>query len=50
MDVFTSIACIGMGYNHPVLLETARSDLMKAVVVNRTGMQIYPPQEYAEIH
>ena len=38
LDVFTSIACIGMGYNHPVLLETARSDLMKAVVVNRTGM------------
>ena len=50
LDVFTSIACIGMGYNHPVLLEAARSDLMKTVMVNRTGMQIYPPQEYADIH
>jgi 4-aminobutyrate aminotransferase/(S)-3-amino-2-methylpropionate transaminase len=43
LDVFTSIACIGMGYNHPTLLEASRSDLMKAVLVNRTGMQMNPP-------
>jgi len=48
--VFTSIACIGLGYNHPALLETSRSDLMKTFVVNRTGLGINPPKEYAEIH
>lgn len=29
LDVFTSIACIGMGYNHPNLLEATKTDLMK---------------------
>ena len=50
LDVFTSIACIGLGYNHPSLLETSRSDLMRHFVVNRMGLGINPPVEYRDIH
>jgi len=50
LDVFTSIACIGLGYNHPALLEVSRSDLMRTFVVNRTGLGINPPKEYMDIH
>ena len=49
LDVFTSIACIGSGYNHPSLLEASRSDLMKAVLATRTGIGINPPMEYEQI-
>ena len=50
LDVFTSIACIGMGYNHPNLLEASRSDLMKSMLATRTGVGINPPMEYSELY
>ena len=46
LDVFTSIACIGSGYNHPSLLEASKSDLMRQVLAVRTGIGINPPMEY----
>lgn len=49
LDVFTSIACIGSGYNHPSLLEASRSDLMRQVLAVRTGIGINPPMEYEQI-
>ena len=50
LDVFTSIACIGMGYNHPNLLEASKSDLMKYMLATRTGVGINPPMEYQELY
>ena len=49
LDVFTSIACIGMGYNHPNAIEASKSDLMRQVLVTRTGIGINPPMEYEQI-
>ena len=49
LDVLTSIACVGLGYNHPGLLDAARNDLMKQVLVTRTGLGINPPKEYEDI-
>ena len=50
LDVFTSIACIGMGYNHPELLNAAKTDpLMRHVLAYRPGIGINPPKEYTEI-
>ena len=49
LDVFTSIACIGAGYNNPVLLEASKSDMMKQFLVVRTGMGINPPIQYEEL-
>ena len=49
LDMFTSIACIGMGYNHPGLKDAAQDDLMKHVLATRTGIGINPPVEYDEI-
>ena len=49
LDVFTSIACIGMGYNHPTLLEATKSEMMKKVLATRTGIGINPPMEFEQI-
>lgn len=49
LDVFNSIACISLGYNHPEILDAAKSDLMTTIVANRTGLGINPPKEYPEI-
>lgn len=49
LDMFTSIACVGMGYNHPGLMEAAKSDFMKYALAVRTGVGINPPVEYEEI-
>lgn len=49
LDVFTSIACVGMGYNHPAVLAATKTDLMKRVIATRTDMGVNPPMEYAEI-
>ena len=49
LDVFTSIACIGMGYNHPSHLAASKQPLMRHVLATRTGIGINPPMEYEEI-
>ena len=46
LDMFTSISAIGLGYNHPVLLEVANSDVVKQQVATRAGVGIHPPKEY----
>ncbi len=48
LDVFTSIACIGMGYNHPVLLEATQSDVLKRMLATRLGLGFAPPMEHRE--
>lgn len=49
LDVFTSISCIPLGYNHPKMLEASKSDLMKQVLTLRTGISINPPMQYLEV-
>ena len=49
LDVFNSIACISLGYNHPAITEVSKSELMQLFVANRTGLGINPPKEYSEI-
>ena len=44
--MFTSISAIGLGYNHPILLEVANSDVVKQQVATRAGVGIHPPKEY----
>ena len=38
-----------MGYNHPNLLEASKTDLMKQVLVTRTGLGINPPMEWEQV-
>ena len=49
LDVFNSIACVSLGYNHPALLEVAKSDLMVQFVTTRTALGINPPKEYIDV-
>lgn len=49
LDVFNSIACISLGYNHPAITAATKSDLMSTILANRTGMGVYPPKEYPQI-
>ena len=49
LDVLTSFSCVGMGYNHPALLEAGKTDLMKHTLATRTGVGINPPMEYIEL-
>ena len=44
LDVFMNIGQIPLGYNHPALLEAAKSDLMAQIVATRTGMGLNPPK------
>ena len=45
LDLITSNACVGSGYNHPILREASKTDLMKLFLATRTGIGINPPIE-----
>ena len=49
LDVFTSISCLPMGYNHPSMLAATKKPFMRHALATRTGMGVYPPKEYPEI-
>jgi len=49
LDLFTSIACIGMGYNHPGMLEASKSETMRRCLATRTGLGINPPMEHEDL-
>ena len=49
LDVFTNISQIPFGYNHPGLLEAAKTETMQKVIATRTGMGLNPPKEYLDI-
>ena len=49
LDVFMNISQIPLGFNHPGLLEAAKTDIMTKVVATRTGMGLNPPKEFQEI-
>jgi len=49
LDVFNSIACISLGYNHPDIVKVSKSDLMSKIVTNRSALGINPPKEYVDL-
>jgi len=49
LDLFTSISCIPLGYNHPEMAKASKSDLMKQVLTVRTGLSVNPPLGYLEV-
>ena len=50
LDVITSNGCVGSGYNHPVLREASKTDLMKLFLATRTGIGINPPIEIGDLY
>jgi len=49
LDVYNSTACVGMGYNHPGLIEAGKQDMMINFLATRLGVGVYPPMEYLDI-
>ncbi|MCO5549510.1 hypothetical protein L7F22_002982 [Adiantum nelumboides] len=48
LDMFAQIASIAIGYNHPRLLELARSDEFIKATMNRPALGSFPPAKWAE--
>ena len=49
LDLFAQIASIAVGYNHPKLLQLARSDEFVQLAVNRPALGSFPPTNWDEI-
>jgi len=49
LDVFAQIASIAIGYNHPKLLELARSDEFVQLAMNRPALGSFPPGNWDHI-
>ena len=45
----TSVACIGMGYNHPAILEATKSQTFRRLLATRTGVGCAPPKEQRQL-
>lgn len=48
LDMFSQIASIAVGYNHPDLLALARSDEFIMATMNRPALGNFPPTKWAE--
>ncbi|UZJ52338.1 hypothetical protein CBS101457_001658 [Exobasidium rhododendri] len=48
LDMFAQIASIAVGYNHPELLQLARSDEFVTAAMNRPAIGSFPPMKWAE--
>jgi 4-aminobutyrate aminotransferase/(S)-3-amino-2-methylpropionate transaminase len=46
LDVYSQIASIPIGYNHPALVEAAKSPEMISALVNRPALGNFPSQEW----
>ncbi|KAH9451398.1 hypothetical protein Pst134EB_018868 [Puccinia striiformis f. sp. tritici] len=49
LDVFAQIASIAIGYNHPKLLELAKSDEFIELAMNRPALGSFPPANWDHI-
>ncbi|GJN87403.1 hypothetical protein Rhopal_000352-T1 [Rhodotorula paludigena] len=48
LDVFAQIASIAIGYNHPDLLELAKTDQFAVAAMNRPAIGSFPGSDWAE--
>lgn len=48
LDMFAQIASIAIGYNHPRLLELAKTDEFIKATMNRPALGNFPPAKWAE--
>ncbi|CAG2204744.1 ABAT [Mytilus edulis] len=46
LDMFTQIASIPIGYNHPSLVETIRNEENLSTFINRPALAVYPPGDW----
>lgn len=49
LDVYAQISSIALGYNHPKLIEAAKSDKMIRALVDRPSLGCYPGKDTEEI-
>eukprot|EP01080_Neovahlkampfia_damariscottae_P005654 gene5654-9470_t len=49
LDMYTQIASIPLGYNHPELIDLAKSDRFVEAVVNRPAIGVFPPSYWNEL-
>jgi 4-aminobutyrate aminotransferase/(S)-3-amino-2-methylpropionate transaminase len=49
LDVFCQISSIALGYNHPKLIEMAKSDEMARVLMNRPALGVMPTMEWPQL-
>ncbi|GFS25677.1 4-aminobutyrate aminotransferase [Elysia marginata] len=48
LDIFTQIASLPLGYNHPRLVKAMQKPENLATVINRPALGSYPPVDYVE--
>lgn len=46
LDVFTQIASVPLGYNHPALREAAQSDEIINSLINRPALGVFPAEDW----
>ncbi|XP_033735756.1 4-aminobutyrate aminotransferase, mitochondrial-like [Pecten maximus] len=46
LDLYTQIASVPIGYNHPRLLDALMKDENRATFVNRPALGVYPPRDW----
>ena len=49
LDMFCAIASIGLGYNHPVMLEKAKEEVVQQTLVTRAGIGVHPEKHYLDV-
>jgi len=49
LDMYTNISSIPLGYNHPSLIEAAKSDIWVQAAINRPALGIKPPSVWPEL-
>ncbi|GFS19499.1 4-aminobutyrate aminotransferase, mitochondrial [Elysia marginata] len=49
LDLFTQIASLPLGYNHPRILEVLKDPANISAFANRPALGIYPPTEFAKL-
>ncbi|KRY36641.1 4-aminobutyrate aminotransferase, mitochondrial [Trichinella spiralis] len=48
LDVYSQIASIPIGYNHPDLIEAVKSTNMRSMFINRPALGVYPPKDHVQ--